>query len=99
MSRLTGLPAAGLPPVGGTLPTARAYAGPPCRGRTLWAVAVLRCPHCTGMHLHRVGEAARLLSGRVRRVCPVRGRAYMLTPVQRRQEARRRMGRMGRVAA
>lgn len=68
---------------------ARAYAGPPCRGRSLWAVTVLTCPHCGGMHQHRVGAASRLLGGRVDRVCPVTGRSYRLAPVQRRREARR----------
>lgn len=71
------------------LPHARAYAGPPCRGRSLWAVTVLTCPHCGGMHQHRVGAASRLLGGRVDRVCPVTGRVYLLAPVQRRREARR----------
>lgn len=71
------------------LPNGRAQAGPPCPGRRLWVVAVPRCPRCQGMHVHRVGEAARLLSGRVIRCCPTTGRAYRLAPVQRRREARR----------
>lgn len=69
------------------LPRARAYAGPPCAGRGLWAITVLACPHCRGMHQHRAGEAARLLAGRVQRCCPVTGRWYVLAPVQRRREA------------
>ena len=69
--------------------TARAYAGPPCCGRTLWAITVLSCPACGGMHQHRAGLAARLLAGRVERACPVTGQAYVLRPVQRRREARR----------
>lgn len=71
------------------VPHARAYAGPPCRGRSLWLVMVLSCPHCGTAHVHRVGEAARLLAARVVRECPVTGRAYQLAPVQRRREARR----------
>lgn len=69
------------------LPHARTYAGPPCGGRYMWLAVVLTCPHCRGMHQHRTGEAARLLSGRVRRCCPVTGRWYVLAPVQRRREA------------
>lgn len=69
------------------LPHARAYAGPPCRGRGLWAITVLTCPHCRGMHQHRAGDAARLLSGRIHRCCPVTGLWYVLAPVQRRREA------------
>lgn len=69
----------------------RVYAGPPVPGRQLWAVTVLSCPWCRAMHQHRVGEAARLLSGRVRRTCPVWGRPYRLRPVQRRREAIRRV--------
>lgn len=56
------------------LPHARAYAGPPCRDRRLWAVTVLSCPWCRTMHQHRAGETARLLSGRLAKVCPVTGR-------------------------
>jgi len=70
--------------------TARAQAGPPCRGRGLWLVVVLRCPHCYGMHQHRCGQVSRLLSGRVDRGCPVTGLGYRLSPVQRRREAVRR---------
>ncbi|HEX6498989.1 MAG TPA: hypothetical protein VF054_08150 [Micromonosporaceae bacterium] len=70
---------------------ARAYAGPPCPGRGLWAITVLTCPHCRGMHQHRAGEAARLLAGRIRRCCPVTGLWYVLAPVQRRREAVRRV--------
>ena len=69
--------------------TARALAGPPCPGRTLWAVTTPTCAHCGGMHQHRVGEVARLLAGRVVRVCPTSGQRYILRPVQRRKEARR----------
>lgn len=71
------------------VPHARAYAGPPCRGRSLWLVMVLSCPHCGTAHVHRVGEASRLLAARVIRECPVTGRPYRLGPVQRRREARR----------
>lgn len=71
-------------------PTARAYAGPPCPGRGLWAVTVLNCPHCSTMHQHRVGDADELLSGHAFRTCPTTGRLYRLTPVQRRREAVRR---------
>jgi hypothetical protein len=73
------------------MPHARAYAGPPCRGRGLWAVTVLSCPWCRTMHQHRAGETARLLSGRLAKVCPVTGRPYRLAPVQRRREAVRRV--------
>jgi hypothetical protein len=72
-----------------SIPTARAYAGPPCRGRSLWLVVVLTCPRCGTAHTHRVGEAARLLSHRVEKCCPVTGQWYLLGPVQRRREARR----------
>ena len=41
------------------LPHARAYAGPPCRGRRLWLVVVLTCPRCGTTHAHRVGETPR----------------------------------------
>lgn len=71
------------------LPNARAYAGPPCPGRGSWAVTVLTCPVCGGMHQHRAFEAARLLAGRAVRRCPTTGKAYRLAPVQRRREARR----------
>jgi len=71
-----------------SLPRARAIAGPPCRGRSLWAVTVATCPRCGGMHQHRAGEATRLLSGRLVRLCPVTGRPYVLGPVQRQREAR-----------
>ena len=79
---ITGLP--------DTMRCARAYAGPPVPGRTLWAVTVLTCCWCGAMHQHRVGEAAQLLSGRVVRSCPVWSRPYRLRPVQRRREAVRR---------
>lgn len=72
-----------------SVPTARAYAGPPCRGRALWLVVVLTCPRCGTTHAHRVGEAARLFSHRVEKCCPVTGQWYLLGPVQRRREARR----------
>ncbi len=72
------------------LPHARAYAGPPCRGRGLWAITVLTCPHCRGMHQHRSGEVARLLSNRIDKTCPVTGLTYRLGPVQRRKQARSR---------
>lgn len=71
------------------LPRGRAYVGPPVRGRRLWAVSVLRCPCCGGMHSHRSGDDSMLLAGKVARRCPVTGRPYQLTPVQRRAEARR----------
>lgn len=71
------------------LPHARAYAGPPCRGRRLWLVVVLTCPRCGTAHAHRVGETARLFSHRVDKACPVTGLWYRLGPVQRRREARR----------
>lgn len=71
-------------------PHARAYAAPPCRGRSLWLVVVLTCPHCGTCHSHRVGEVARLLSNRVRKACPVTGHWYRLGPVQRRKQARSR---------
>jgi hypothetical protein len=70
---------------------ARAQAGPPCPGRQLWAVTVLRCPSCLGMHQHRVGQVSMLLSGRVDRRCPTTGELYRLAPVQRRREAVRRV--------
>lgn len=73
------------------LPTGRAYAGPPVPGRALWLACVLSCPLCGGMHAHRVGAVARLLSGRVVRRCPTTGRRYRLAPVQRRREAVRRL--------
>ncbi|WP_433319151.1 hypothetical protein [Micromonospora chersina] len=44
------------------------------------------------MHQHRAGEAARLLSSRLRKRCPTTGRPYVLGPVQRRREARRVAG-------
>jgi hypothetical protein len=69
--------------------TARAHAGPPVPGRRLWAVTVLSCPLCGAMHQHRAGMVARLLSGRLQRICPTTGRKYTLRPVQRRREARR----------
>lgn len=71
------------------LPAARANAGPPCRGRSLWAVTVLSCPCCGGMHQHRAGESSGLLSGRVVRACPATGERYRLAPVRRWREARR----------
>lgn len=71
------------------MPHGRALAGPPCPGRTLWAVTTPTCPRCGGMHQHRVGEAGRLLSGRIVKVCPTTGQPYRLGPVQRRREARR----------
>jgi hypothetical protein len=71
------------------LPHARAYGGPPVPGRRLWAVTVLACPVCRGMHQHRAGEAARLLSGRLRRRRPTTGQQYVLAPVARRREAMR----------
>jgi hypothetical protein len=72
-----------------TVPQGRAFAGPPCPGRRLWAITVLTCPLCGGMHTHRSGQTARLLSGRVVRRCPTNGQLYRLNPVQRRREARR----------
>jgi hypothetical protein len=72
------------------LPHARAYAGPPCRGRSLWLVVVLTCPRCGTAHAHRVGETARLFSHRVDKCCPVTGLWYRLGPVQRRKQARSR---------
>jgi hypothetical protein len=76
-------------PPAADVPRARAYAGPPVPGRGLWAVTVLSCPICRAMHQHRVFESARLLAGRVTRCCPTTGRWYLLSPVQRRREARR----------
>lgn len=72
------------------VPHARAYAAPPCRGRSLWLVVVLTCPHCGTSHSHRVGEVARLLSNRIAKCCPVTGLPYRLGPVQRRKQARSR---------
>ncbi|GGR78500.1 hypothetical protein GCM10010169_23340 [Micromonospora fulviviridis] len=72
------------------LPHARAYAAPPCRGRSLWLVVVLTCPHCGTSHSHRVGEVGRLLSNRITKCCPVTGLWYRLGPVQRRKQARSR---------
>lgn len=72
------------------LPHARAYAAPPCRGRSLWLVMVLTCPRCGTAHAHRVGETARLFSRRVDKACPVTGLWYRLGPVQRRKQARSR---------
>lgn len=72
------------------LPHARAYAAPPCRGRSLWLVVVLTCPRCGTAHAHRVGEIARLFSHRVDKACPVTGSWYRLGPVQRRKQARSR---------
>lgn len=76
-------------PAGYSVPSGRTYAGPPCGGRRSWCAVVLACPRCGGMHSHRVFEAARLLSGRVTRICPVTAKPYVLSPVQRRKEARR----------
>jgi hypothetical protein len=81
-------PVASVQPIA-DIPHGRAYAGPPVPGRGLWAVTVLTCPLCEGMHQHRAVEAARLLSGRAERRCPTTGRLYRLAPVQRRREARR----------
>jgi hypothetical protein len=72
-----------------SVPQGRAYAGPPCRGRSLWCVTVLSCPLCGGMHQHRAGNARTLLSGKAMRSCPTTGKPYLLAPVQRRREARR----------
>lgn len=66
---------------------AHAYAGPPCPGRGLWAITVLTCPACGGMHQHRAGQVSALLSGRTERRCPVTGESYVLAPVRRRREA------------
>lgn len=85
---LPNLASSGSPLLAG-LPSGRAHAGPPAPGRRLWLVVVLACPCCGGMHQHRSGETARLLSGRSVRRCPTTGRPYRLAPVQRRREARR----------
>lgn len=76
-------------PAANDLPHARAYAAPPCPRRSLWLVVVLTCPWCGTAHQHRAGEAARLLSGRLVKTCPVVGQLYRLAPVHRRREARR----------
>lgn len=73
-----------------SMPRARAFLSPPCAGRSLGAVWVGRCPWCSSAHVHRVGEIARLLSGRVSRCCPVWGRRYVLSPVRRQRQAVRR---------
>jgi hypothetical protein len=74
------------------VPSSRAFALPPVPGRSLWAVPVLRCARCGGGHVHRTADADLLLAGKLLRRCPTTGRAYQLAPVQRRAEARRRMG-------
>ena len=65
------------------IPRARAYAGPPVRGRSLWAVTVLSCPCCRAMHQHRISE----LGKQIDKACPVTGEWYRLGPIQRRREA------------
>ena len=70
--------------------SARAYAGPPCRGRSMWALVVLRCALCGGMHTHRAADAGMLFSGLTVRRCPVTGNRYRLSPIERRLEAVRR---------
>lgn len=70
-------------------PSSRAFALPPCRGRTMWAAPVLRCVWCGGGHVHRTGDSDMLLAGKLVRRCPATGRLYRLGPVQRRNEARR----------
>lgn len=72
-----------------SLPAARANAGPPVRGRGLWAITVLTCPCCGALHQHRAGDPSALLRGRVVRSCPATGERYRLAPVRRWREARR----------
>jgi hypothetical protein len=72
-----------------SLPSARANAGPPVRGRSLWAITVLACPCCGGLHQHRGGDVTMLLRGRLVRTCPTSGERYRLSPVRRWREARR----------
>ncbi|SCL40052.1 hypothetical protein [Micromonospora aurantiaca (nom. illeg.)] len=62
---------------------ARAYVGRPCCGRTMWAVTVLNCPHCGGMHHHRAGSETRLMTRQVVKRCPSKGAPYRLRPVSR----------------
>lgn len=71
------------------LPRGRAHAGPPCFGRTMWTIAVLACPICSGMHHHRAKDSSILLHGKAVRRCPATGLAYRLSPVRRWREARR----------
>lgn len=72
-----------------TLPAARANAGPPVRGRGMWAITVLACTCCGAMHQHRAGDPSALLHGRTVRTCPATGERYRLAPVRRWREARR----------
>lgn len=73
-----------------SMPAGRAYAGPPAPGRRMWAVTVLTCPCCEGLHQHRAVDTDRLLSGNAVRRCPTTNTKYVLRPVERRREARRR---------
>lgn len=70
----------------------RAVAYPPLRGRTLWLVVCRQCPWCASGHAHRSGLTARLLSGRVTKLCPVWGKPYVVAPVRRGREAIRPVG-------
>lgn len=90
-----GEPSTTVPPTDDNLPRGRAVAYPPARGRTLWLIVARRCPWCTSGHSHRSGLTARLLSGRVAKVCPVWNRGYILAPVQRGREAVRPVGVIG----
>ena len=69
---------------------AYAYAAPPCPGRRLTAVMVLRCGLCGAGHTHRTADLAGLLAGTVVRVCPTTRRAYLLAPVRRLDDVVRR---------
>jgi hypothetical protein len=71
------------------IPRARGHGIPPSAGRKFWAIVVLLCPWCSSGHIHRTGMTARLLAGRLTKVCPVAGRPYVVAPVTRRREARR----------
>lgn len=63
-------------------PKAHCFAAPPCPGRGLIQITVLRCPLCEAGHGHRVGDWDALLSGNVEKTCPTSGQKYSLSPVR-----------------
>ncbi len=64
-------------PPASTLPWAQAHLGEPSPGCTCFGAAVLACPHCRRLHVHRI-RPTEFRKVRIIRACHVTRREYQL---------------------